>query len=186
MVREQLNELSRVQARVGPVDSVAYQQWLVREWFVTRNPTVLSDRLEKFAQAQAHPLSPDVELLISRWQLSLRRWADVSDQLAPLEEGRLRFAESAGFTRLGRLGDAAVYRLRAALVLSDLILNQPGTEELPEALYLLGVLYLDFGGALGDQIRADRILRLCSDLFPGTIWGARSRERLAGRFERAV
>ena len=91
-----------------------------------------------------------------------------------LIEGRQRFFEASGFEKIGRTYDAAVLNLWAIVVLTQFVEKNPYHPEIPETLYMLGEAYMDLGSGLPSQVKADRVINLCSELYPDSVWANRA------------
>ena len=126
-----------------------------------------------------HPHSRAMEVSLGRWRDGLRRWTNEmhSRSLSPdelIQEGRSHYFEAAGYNKIGRRYDGTVLQLWTISLLTRFIAKRPFDPQVPEALFMLGVEYLNLGQALPSMMRGDRILNLCSELYPDSFWANRS------------
>ena len=156
-----------------------------REWPGSERSTI-NLWLESLSRAMGNP-DPELDRATEEPQGFLRR-------------GRFEYFQAEGYRMQGRLRDAAPLFLRAAQLLAQFVRSpgQTADRELAEALYLIGASYLSltlagvedsdpqrrrFGASgrglalpLLSVIRGagDRTLRVCSELYSGSIWANRA------------
>jgi hypothetical protein len=129
-------------------------------------------------------VSGGLQASVNRWANTCESWADTLSQKETsldslsahqlLVEGRQRYFEASGFQKTGRSFDAAALDLWTITVLSEFVEKYPYHPEIPEALYMLGDSYLDLGTGLPARVKADRVLNLCSELYPDSVWASRA------------
>jgi hypothetical protein len=159
-------------------DSLELKRWVVQESFAKNaNPAALASKLDLLSHAYSY--SGPLEASLSRWKEVLARWAQNPENAitAPdklLEDSRQHFFEAVGYNKIGRPFDATILHLWTIGLLTRFIEMKPFDPGVPEALYMLGVSYLELGDALPHQMRGDRILNLCSELYPDSLWASRS------------
>jgi hypothetical protein len=189
MVREQIGMIRQLPDPVHilhreanwPDDFLALQGWLVVKLARGHEPDQV--RRELAAMASRHAFSPALATSLNRWQETLARWSRTSGSdrlrvLSPAEamaEGRRYFYEASGYRKIGRSYDASALYLWSASLLVNFIDRAPLDRDVPEALYLLGDICLRFRHALPPTLRPDRMLNLCSELYPDSVWGNRAR-----------
>jgi hypothetical protein len=140
--------------------------------------------LTSLLRSLSHEVPNGLRSSVNRWANTCESWADTlahkemnlnglsAHQL--LVEGRQRYFEASGFEKIGRSYDAAALNLWTITVLSEFVEKYPYHPEIPEALYMLGDSYLDLGNGLPNQVKADRVLNLCSELYPDSVWASRA------------
>jgi hypothetical protein len=188
VVHEQASSLRRLEMsrdqvreqRVWPDDFSALQYWVVLDLAREGDPEGTRRRLIELTQG--HEVSPVLRTSLDRWNSHLTEWSRVnfrrgatlldSDEL--IRQGRRRNYEATGYRKVGRLYDATVLYLWSADSLSRYIELNPTSAEVPEALYLLGEAHIHFRNVLPRSFRSDRLLNLCSEFFPSTVWAQRS------------
>ena len=196
IVREQLNSLvkqSEFTASDVPSglprgkDSIALERWLILK---TLNASGDKDKFGNFQhlasllRSLSHEVPNGLRPSVDRWANTCESWADTLahkemnlDGLSAhqlLVEGRQRYFDASGFEKIGRSYDAAALNLWTITVLSEFVEKYPYHPEIPEALYMLGDSYLDLGTGLPNQVKADRVLNLCSELYPDSVWASRA------------
>ena len=161
-----------------PDDFLGLQTWLIFRLAQSSSPASVADELASLAQRHAH--SPVMQTALNRWQSSLNQWSGMDHLFASmegsalLEEGRLKHSEATGYRKIGRQYDAVAHYLWSAAFLHRFIEQNPDDAGIPEALYLLGDVFLRVRHALPAQFRGDRILNLCSELYPDSIWAGQA------------
>jgi len=160
IVREQLNSLvkqSEFTASDVPSglprgkDSIALERWLILK---TLNASGDKDKFGNFQhlasllRSLSHEVPNGLRPSVDRWANTCESWADT---LAHKE-----------------------MNLWTITVLSEFVEKYPYHPEIPEALYMLGDSYLDLGTGLPNQVKADRVLNLCSELYPDSVWASRA------------
>lgn len=164
-----------------PDDYMALQSWLILQLAKNAQPAEADLRLSQVSDQRSY--SPVLKASLDRWSQAFQRW-EVSRSIASqnlrtpeqlMEEARTRHFEATGFYRIGRMYDATALYLWSIELLSNFIESNPLHRDVPEALYLLGAAYFRFRGVIPNSVRSDRILNLCSEVFPETIWSERAR-----------
>ena len=155
------------------------QVWLVKQ-LLTKSPIQtrqVTARLMEFKTAK-----PEMEVSLHRWRTGLLHWTN-SENRSPartqedtLKDGRLLYYEATGYLKIGRELDATVLYLRSFDLLSRYIESSPTSPDVPEALFLTGVSKLRLSKALPIGVRGNRLLNLCVELYPDSIWARLSRE----------
>jgi hypothetical protein len=122
-----------------------------------------------------------MRVTLGRWSHSLLDWqkefkvgGDRVHSEDLMREGKQRYFEAAGFRKIGRAYDATILNLRTISLLTRFIHQDPYSSSVPEALFMLGAAYAGLGHALPKKMRGDRILNLCSELYPDSLWADRS------------
>lgn len=160
----------------------------LKEWFVLKalkdlNPAKLRTEL---AQVRASRQFPEtMNKTFDRWHEGLGRWSrekegrvtnvtasNVTDDF--LRKGRQRYFEALGYQKIGRPYDGTVSYIWAIDLLSDFIQMDSEDDRLPEALYLLGAAYLNLRHSMPDGLRSDRMLHLCSEFYPDSVWASQA------------
>ena len=161
-----------------PDDFLSLKNWVVIQTWRTGDPGQVSHRLRLISNR--HSYSPVLRTSLRRWSEALTRWASESDhpeQMSPdelIQDARHRYFEASGYQKIGRQYDAAVLYLWSAAFLNRFVQTAPDDSRVPEALFILGEAYLRLQHALPTPIRSDRILNLCSELYPDSIWASRA------------
>jgi hypothetical protein len=186
IVREEASALARIEDLEGrvraepgwPNDYLQLESWLIRQVFSGVSPAEISSRLGSLSAP--HSYSSGMRRSLERWTYALDRWAagGVGSEVgltrwrAPPELvlGRTLHVEAEGYHSIGRDYDAAVLDLWTARALIAFVEKDPGAPEAPEALYLLGEGIFRLRHALNGSVRADRVLNLCSEFYPDSIW----------------
>jgi hypothetical protein len=159
-------------------ESVDLKRWVIQQTLASAtSPSELPHRLELIRLN--HPHSRDMDRTLERWQKSLESWSREITSGNPsaddlLQEGRVHYFEAAGYAKIGRRYDATVLQLWTISLLTRFVAKKPFDTRVPEALFMLGTEYLDLGPALPVRVRGDRILNLCSELYPDSFWANRS------------
>jgi hypothetical protein len=187
VVQEQLASLSRLddstvllrRSAGWPDDFLALQNWLLVTMLNKADPNEAQLTLSELSRNRA--VSPVMRASLRRWQESLARWAgsppqELQSAPALLEEGRKLHHQAIGYARVGRPYDAAPLFLWSATLLARFIEREPESAQVPEALYLLGASTLQFKQVIPGNIRPDRILNLCQEFYPHTVWAERAEE----------
>jgi hypothetical protein len=193
IVREQLNSLteqSELIASDTPAglprgkDSIALERWLISKTLTGKNHSENFQHLTALLRSLSKDVPGGLQASVNRWANTCESWADTLsrkdmnlDGLSAhqlLVEGRQRYFEASGFQKTGRSFDAAALDLWTITVLSEFVEKYPYHPEIPEALYMLGDSYLDLGTGLPAQVKADRVLNLCSELYPDSVWANRA------------
>lgn len=157
-----------------PDDFLTLQRWLIAKTLHGgRSPAAVAAGLEKLSAG--HSFSTTLSISLSRWKKHLNDWEkhELSRNSTSQEEytsGIQRYMEAVGYQKIGRGYDASVLYLESISLLTQFIENAPNDIRVPEGLYFLGSAYLGIRHALDLSIRADRILNLCSELYPSSIW----------------
>lgn len=94
-----------------------------------------------------------------------------------LEMGRQSYYRAKGYEKRGDLEIAFGYYLRSSKLLIKFLKIEPGHIDVPEVLFLIGDSFMRFYGLVPTNVRLDRILNLCGELYPETIWARRARAR---------
>jgi hypothetical protein len=174
-----LMELNSEVAKPWPNDSLILEQWLAVQVSRGRNPREIHEGLVSLLKHQP-PLSQAMQLSVQRWSDGLERWTrERLDTLSTgtheaLQRGRLRFLEAEGYSEVGLSYDAAVLYLWSASLLNRAIELGKADSDFPEALYLLGRIYLTLRHGLPKQFQGEQLLCACSDLYPSSIWASRA------------
>ena len=192
IVREQLNSLvTQSEATFRETtsglprekSSKELERWVISRILAgTRNFHQLTSLLRSLSHD--HSVPAPLQTSVGRWANTSENWGNTptrnsigmnglsADQL--LVEGRQRFFEASGFQKIDRSYDAAVLNLWTIAILSEFVQKHPFHREIPEVLYMLGESYLDLGKGLPPQVKADRVLNLCSELYPDSVWANRA------------
>ncbi|MGZ3686997.1 MAG: tetratricopeptide repeat protein [Bdellovibrionota bacterium] len=166
-----------VELRGWPDDFIALQQWLILTLARDHNPAIAARRLEALEQDRS--ISPVLMTSLRRWRSTLQQWSGMALPVSSeslLELGRLKHFEASGYRKIGRLYDGTALFLWSSTLLTRFIEENPGSKRVPEALYFLGINYLRLNYALPRVIRGDRLLNLCSEIFPNSIWAQQANE----------
>ena len=172
------NEVQFSTLESWPDDSLALKRWTIQQGLsLSDDPLSVLHKLDTLRRA--HPHSQIMEVSLMRWRGTLQRWAEEvrekkSSPWLLMDEARQRSFEAAGYKRIGRSYDSTILHLWTISLLTRFIRKQPFDEQVPEALFMLGVAYLNLGRALPPPVRGDRILNLCSELYPDSFWANRS------------
>lgn len=192
IVREQLNSLveqseTKVQETASGLprakNSSDLERWVISKTLAaSRNFHRLTSLLRSLSHDKAVP--DGLQTSMNRWANTCEHWGNAESRNSIglsglsatqlLAEGRQRFFEASGFEKIGRSYDAAILNLWTIVVLSEFIEKHPFHPEVPEALFMLGDSYLDLGNGLPNQVKADRVLNLCSELYPDSVWANRA------------
>jgi hypothetical protein len=133
---------------------------------------------------------------LSRWYRTLSRWAHQpsgteqgldhlsSDQL--LSEGRKHYFEAVGLRKIGKPYDATVLNLWSIVLLTKFIEKNALSPAMPEVLFMVGDAYIGLDSALPFKIKRDRILNLCSELYPDSVWANRANSIWKEEFGNAI
>jgi hypothetical protein len=159
------------------------KRWLIRQVFeAPRDPSHIASLLKTWLHA--HSATAIARMSMDRWSKTLELWSTQPSSneqgiegLSPeqlLSEGRLRFFEASGFHKIGKADDATVLDLWTIVLLTKFIEKNPFHSSVPEALFMLGDAYVYLGRALPSQVKADRVLNLCSELYPDSVWANRA------------
>lgn len=158
---------------------MALQSWLILNSLRLRDPERLAGDLRQLSAWRSYSNSTDETL--KRWDDALGRWSRWRGRREAsarelLREGRKRFYEAAGYDRIGRAYDAtALYLWAADALLLYLDREEPAGAEVPEALFLLGNIFIRHGTSLPRSFKADRLHRFLLNTYPETIWAERAR-----------
>ena len=192
IVREQLHslveqseaeEVATMSGLPRSKDSLGLERWLIaRALNGSRNYRELTSVLRSLAHDRTIP--EWLQISVNRWANNCESWSNTPARTdlslsgltahELLKEGRQRFFEAAGFKKIGRSYDAAVLNLWVIRVLTQFVEKNPYHPEIPEALYMLGDAYIDLGTGLPPQVKADRVINLCSELYPDSVWANRA------------
>lgn len=165
--------------RPWPTDFLLLEKWLAVQVYRKRPPFEIRRRLLDLERLQP-PMSPSMQWTLARWYEGLERWSQewsVSPSVVgedALRRGRQRFIEAQGYSEIGRKYDAVVLYLWAANWLIKSIETGQQETEYPEALYLLGDIYLSLRHGLPENFHGEQLLTVCSDLYPNSIWASRA------------
>ena len=187
IVEQQFHDLSsgsqagnfrRVSLESWRDDSLELKQWVFQQSLkLPGGPAATSRRLENLDQTRTH--STSMQISLKHWQSALRRWAAAEKHKRFASEDFLKvarqtFFESAGLRKIGKSYDATVLYLWTISNLTRFIDSNPYDGKVPEALYMLVVAYMDLGHSLPTKMHGERILNLCSELYPDSFWANRS------------
>ena len=156
------------------------RRWLIQESFKPdETPGRLAAKVRQMLRLHAddREFSPVIRQSLKRWVSSLQLWDQEIRQGAHanlLAEARQRYFEAAGYQKIGRSYDASVLHLWTIGLLTRFVDQNPFDARIPEALFMLGVAYLNLGHSLPPQMRRDRILTLCAEMYPDSLWASRS------------
>ena len=159
-------------------ESPELERWLVAQVARGVDPVQIASDLEGLSTQQIY--SEVMANSLKRWIVSLREWGksrEIGDTLPPrrlLELGRLRNFEASGYQRTGKEYDAAVLYLWSNSLLTQFVIESPQDPYVAEALYLLGMTDLRLRHVASKALRADRLLNLCSELYPRSIWASQA------------
>jgi hypothetical protein len=164
-------------------DEPALKSWLVMQAVQGETPEQLAKDLKKISQGKYY--SSTLKTSLTRWNSVLARWGrwrakpqsaadEKGDSDSLMEEGRRRYFEARGFQKIGKSYDSVPLYLWAMESLSRYIRENPQADEVPEALFLLGSTYIRFRQNFPSKVRGDRILNLCAEFFPGSVWAKKS------------
>jgi hypothetical protein len=162
-----------------PDDSLVLSRWLSNQISRNRTPIEIRAGLLKMQRSQP-PLSPVMQTSLGRWHESLEKWSTESQngvrlsREEALRKGRRRYLEARGYADVGRVFDASVLFYWAASWLTRAVEGQNSETEFSEILYLLGDIYMTLRHSLPEQIQPERLLYVCSDLYPSSIWASRA------------
>ena len=155
------------------------QVWLVKQ-LLTKSPVQTRQVSARLLELEMQ--KPEFEISLRRWRTGLLHWSD-SENRSPattsedtLTDGRLLYYEATGYLKIGREMDATVLYLRSFDLLSRYIESSPTSPDVPEALFLTGVSKLRLSKALPSVVRGNRLLNLCVELYPDSVWAKLSRE----------
>jgi hypothetical protein len=161
-----------------PNDFLLLEKWLALQ--VSRNNPPLEIRRHLFEMQKLQPqLSPSMQTSLARWYETLERWSreprpiPIEGQDA-LRRGRQKYFEARGYAEIGRAYDAAVLFLWSASWLVKAVETGRQDFEYPEALYLLGDIYMTLRHSLPEGFHGEQLLSVCSDLYPSSIWASRA------------
>jgi hypothetical protein len=164
-------------------DSPDLQKWLLYDLVRNRKPAATALRLEN--QIRGKALSSVMSLAISRWKDALLAWERDKDRVASgsyLDAGLSLYEEAAGYDRIGLSYDATVTYLRSVYALLLFVEQSPNRVEVPQAIFLIGSALLKLKSVLPDDVNPDRILNLCIELYPNSIWASRAHAMRRGNF----
>jgi hypothetical protein len=184
-------------------DPAALQAWLVQRFLEDSRPIQISqklDRLSHYSLATPHSSSV-LRKTFKRWNESLIRWErtlgsgesmisggsyeKVPPQLL-FKQARLHYFEASGYQKIGKKYDASILYLWSFELMSRFIQADPLSSEVPQALYLLGASQVRLREAFSSGLRSDRLLNLCVELYPDSVWATLARELLQEEFGYAV
>ncbi len=161
------------------------ESWLVSRPHLAQNPLKTARVLQ--TMAVNHSFSRVMGVSLDRWADALMRWEDFNhksfsfsrmpaEELARalLGETRGLYAEASGYRKVGRQYDAAVLYLWSIDLATRFIEQFPRHEQVPEMLFILGDSYIQLKHALPLEMRPDRILNLCSEMYGESIWANQS------------
>lgn len=161
-----------------PDDSLQLESWLIARLMRDRDPLQVSRYLEEMTAKSS--LSMNLRVSLARWKEALSRWAywlQNESQFSAedlLREGRIIHAEASGYRKIGKSYDAVPLYVWSIYVLASFVERFSYDEQVPEALFLLGDSYFRLRLALPAQVRSDRILNLCPEFYPHSVWANQS------------
>jgi len=171
LVSQQLAVLAGPRVQHATVDNQQLQKRAISELLSGADPSAVLSSLA------SPPLPPST---MTRWQSALMEWAKTpsarlsNDEL--LREGRHHYYEATGYERSHLTDDAKILFAWSAVSLVEFIRRAPAHKDLPEALFLLGTDIFRIRSALPEDFRADRIIYLCVELFPESVWADKAHE----------
>lgn len=182
LVREQLVEMRKATSsaeltkrRLWPDEFVPLRNWVVNTGFVTSTQE-LSNALTELVRNRdfSHRLGAS----LNRWQETLSRWSGVEARINGSHNGesvpgllstaRQCHFQATAYRKIGKSYDATILYLWTAVFLYRYIDRFPQSEQLPEALFLLGDAVLRLQNE-------PRLLSLCADIFPESVWAGQAR-----------
>lgn len=190
LLDEQSRELKRISPsnekllsqRFWADDDPALRNWLILQAIHETPPEEILASLGKMTQGRYY--SPVMKTSIARWTSALSRWGrSRSIQLSResgagpdewFHEARSRYFEARGLQKIGKGYDALPLYLWASDYLTRFIKERPHSVDVPESLFILGSTYMRFRQSFPANVRGDRILNLCAEFFPGSVWSKRS------------
>jgi hypothetical protein len=165
--------------RGWPDGFLSLQTWFIREAFLGTSPQDLRLRLNDMSEGRM--MSSTLRMSLQRWDTALDRWERVRstrDTTLPdslLVEGRTVYHEADGYFRQGYSYDATVHYVWAIRALSRFIEFNPIHMSVPEALHLTSEALLRVRQALTGPLRSGRLIHLCVEQYPDTVWATLSR-----------
>ena len=154
------------------------QVWLVKQLLIKSPPQMASVHRRLIALEIE---KPEIRVSLQRWESGLARWMN-SEARNPnrtlrdmLNDGRIMYNQATGYRNIGREVDATVLYLGSFDLLSRYIEASPTSPEVPEALFLLGMTRLRLSKSLPACMRSNRLINLCVELYPDSIWANLSR-----------
>jgi hypothetical protein len=179
-------------AQEWPDEYSSLQTWLVATALKARDPAKVRAELNELIGDRL--VSPALRASLNRWNGVLESWANFKDEQQNahvrasvlLSEGRKHHHEAMGYVKVGRAFDATPLLLWSVTLLSEFIDRDPTSRFVPEALFLLGEDTLQFKRAIPGASRPDRILNLCGEFFPESIWAERAEQLWKSEMTRGV
>ncbi len=167
-------------------DAPELAQWLVTSSIVSSDPGKTLSELKRILRESK--LTPSMHASMERWSEALGRWSKLRIPAAEdsasahsfelldenLHLARSRYFEAIGYEKIGRGYDASVLYLWVIDLLVPFTQRALSHPQLPEALFLLGAAYFHLRSRLPEGIRGDRILNLCLEVFPETVWAGQA------------
>ncbi len=182
IVREQFSRMGRlpaadhilIQEKSWPADFPVLRNWLIHQVVRGESPQKIASRLTQMAAGK--DLSPTLRITIDRWRRSLNQWASGGSvpRAELLAEGRRRYLEASGYEKVERAFDATVLYLWSVRLLSQYIETDSEGLGIAEATYLLGVIDIRLKRLANMETRGDRLLLLCQELFPDSVWAEKA------------
>lgn len=162
-----------------PDDFLALQSWLIREGLTGTPPDEIGRSLAQLRSGRR--FSPVFETSLRRWGLFLESWnqASASWPVRPgasmLAEGRMAYHQAEGYSRQGKSYDATPLYVWSILSLVRFVESDSASDSVPEAVFLMGEAFVRLRRAFPSSARIDRILNLCADQYPDSVWASLSR-----------
>lgn len=183
IVREQIGFLTQWQPDIKllsresgwPDDFLLLGNWLVVQLASSSEPKTILRQLIALSRDRSY--SRTLRNSINRWSDALGRWSELKksvfkfDPTYILQEARILHFEAMGLQKIGRQYDGVALYTQTILLLAKFIEKNANDSYIPEALFLLGDSMIRLRHVLPSSIRSDRILNLCSELYPESIWG---------------
>jgi len=92
-----------------------------------------------------------------------------------LDIGRGYYYQAVALEKLGKQTASKVYYLISAHALIRFLYSDPSHIDIPEVLFFVGTSFLKFRDFVPSHARIDRILNLCDELYPNSLWAERAR-----------
>jgi TolA-binding protein len=178
IVSEQLKRLQNAtEVRTAQEDDLlSLRRWLIaNELKLAKNPSAIAEHIDEVSQSEK--MSATEHGTLQRWKRVLNRWAvskNNDDEKQLLRDGRRYYYEATGFVKTGHPYDATVLDLWVISTLTRFVEKTPLSPNIPEALFMLGDAYVNLGHSVPAQIKRDRILCLCSEFYPASVWAKRA------------
>jgi hypothetical protein len=169
--------------RPWPDDSLVLENWLSIQSARDRTPGEILNSLLTMENRQT-ALSQGMRETLQHWSDALQLWsseAEPAPSTVPeeaLKRGRLHFLQARGYSDIGRTYDATVLYLWASYWLDRAVDTARSDTDFPEILYLLGTIYLTLRHSVPAPFHGEKLLYVCSDLYPSSIWASRANSAL--------